>query len=177
MCFTCQPRKRWTAWLSFCGSRWRSRRCVTVPKREKVRNDQGEFPTVSVRIAAVKPDPWTETSFGENDESERRFGDCRYRILSIRRNWPPGIPVNSPAGKKFVKTFGDLNLKLYKTITEGTYVRLQPPGGSLAFQNFKGCVPDTGLPGGAAAGDLCVPRHGPHGRPCSADHTYIVMAD
>ena len=45
--------------------------------------------------------------------------------------------VNSPAGKKFVKTFGDLNLKLYKTITEGTYVRLQPQAAPSLFRILK----------------------------------------
>ena len=85
--------------------------------------------------------------------------------------------VNSPAGKKFVKTFGDLNLKLYKTITEGTYVRLQPQAAPSLFRILKDVCRildyrEAQLP------EIYVYHAMDHTvRPCSADHTYIVMAD
>lgn len=85
--------------------------------------------------------------------------------------------INSPAGKKFVKTFGDLNLKLYKTITEGAYVQLQPRSAPRIFRilNHVCKILDYGtddIP------DIYVYHAMDHTvRPCSADHIYIVMAD
>ncbi len=85
--------------------------------------------------------------------------------------------INSPAGKKFVKTFGDLNLKLYKTITEGTYVRLKPQAAPGLFRILKHVCAildykEEALP------DIYLYHAMDHTvRPCSADKTYIVMAD
>ncbi len=85
--------------------------------------------------------------------------------------------INSPAGKKFVKTFGDLNLKLYKTITEGTYVQLKPQAAPGLFRILKHVCAildykEEALP------DIYLYHAMDHTvRPCSADKTYIVMAD
>lgn len=84
--------------------------------------------------------------------------------------------VNTPAGKKLVKTFGDLNLKLYKTITEGTYVQLKPQTAPSLFRilrnvcailDYREMIPE-----------VYVYHSMSHMvRPCSADSIYIVMAD
>lgn len=85
--------------------------------------------------------------------------------------------VNSPAGKKFVKTFGDLNLKLYQTITEGAYVQLKPQAAPRIFRILSEVcrILDYGT---ADIPDIYVYHAMDHVvRPCSADHIYIVMAD
>ena len=75
------------------------------------------------------------------------------------------------------KPSGDLNLKLYKTITEGTYVRLQPQAAPSLFRILKDVCRildyrEAQLP------EIYVYHAMDHTvRPCSADHTYIVMAD
>ena len=84
--------------------------------------------------------------------------------------------VNTPAGKKLVKTFGDLNLKLYKTITEGTYIQLKPQTAPSLFRilrnvcailDYREMIPE-----------VYVYHSMSHMvRPCSADSIYIVMAD